>query len=180
MPGFAPPGDAIDEVRRIRDWLRIQFPEAAARFVAAIDVEAGRRCVPGQQSPAHINPAVLRGECHHSAVEIFPGERSGRVFQLAGRVAVKVARVDLERMKIDFTLDENAQAGTPHPVADVRPAFAQPLARGHKRSDTRGHKRSDTRGGKRSDTRGDKRSDTRGDRSRSDRPRSSARKTRRG
>ena len=36
------------------------------------------------------------------------GERSGRVFQLAARVSVKVARVDLERAKIDFTLDEAA------------------------------------------------------------------------
>jgi ribonuclease R len=36
------------------------------------------------------------------------GERSGRTFQLAGRVMVKVARVDLERAKIDFTLDEAA------------------------------------------------------------------------
>src|SRR5215470_15864543 len=34
------------------------------------------------------------------------GERSGRVFQLAGRVRVTVARVDLESTKIDFTLDE--------------------------------------------------------------------------
>ena len=38
------------------------------------------------------------------------GERSGRVFQLAGRVMVKVARVDLERAKIDFTLDETSTA----------------------------------------------------------------------
>ena len=34
------------------------------------------------------------------------GERSGRSFQLAGRVRVKVARVDLETTKIDFTLAE--------------------------------------------------------------------------
>ena len=34
------------------------------------------------------------------------GERSGRVFQLAGRVRIKVARVDLETTKIDFTLAE--------------------------------------------------------------------------
>ena len=37
------------------------------------------------------------------------GERSGRVFQLAGRLRVQVARVDLETAKIDFTLaDEPA------------------------------------------------------------------------
>jgi ribonuclease R len=41
---------------------------------------------------------------HHALI----GERSGRTFQLAGRVRVKVARVDLERAKIDFTLDESA------------------------------------------------------------------------
>jgi ribonuclease R len=68
---------------------------------------------------------------HFDAVRhALTGERSGRVFQLAGRVAVKVARVDLERAKIDFTLDESARVEEPHPVADVRPAFAQPLARG--------------------------------------------------
>jgi len=53
------------------------------------------------------------------------GERSGRSFQLAGRVRVKVARVDLETTKIDFTLAEDAPAGG----AD-RPAYKEPLARG--------------------------------------------------
>jgi ribonuclease R len=38
------------------------------------------------------------------------GERSGRVFQLAGRVRVRVVRVDLETAKIDFALaDEPAE-----------------------------------------------------------------------
>ncbi len=58
------------------------------------------------------------------------GERSGRVFQLAGRVSVKVARVDLERAKIDFTLDEAATSAEPHPVTRQRPAIAEPLSRG--------------------------------------------------
>jgi ribonuclease R len=35
------------------------------------------------------------------------GERSGRTFQLAGRVRVKVVRVDLETTKIDFVLDDD-------------------------------------------------------------------------
>jgi ribonuclease R len=58
------------------------------------------------------------------------GERGGRVFQLAGRVSVKVARVDLERAKIDFTLDEAASDSRPHPVVSQRPAIAEPLSRG--------------------------------------------------
>jgi ribonuclease R len=75
------------------------------------------------------------------------GERSGRVFQLAGRVAVKVARVDLERAKIDFTLDVDAQVGEPRPVAEARPAFAQPLARGDRpRDGTRRASRKTRRG----------------------------------
>ena len=45
------------------------------------------------------------------------GERGGRVFQLAGRVKVKVARVDLERAKIDFSLDDTEAAETPQPDA---------------------------------------------------------------
>ncbi|MFO1414962.1 MAG: ribonuclease R [Burkholderiales bacterium] len=56
------------------------------------------------------------------------GERSGRVYQLAGRVRVQVARVDLEQTKIDFTLVEDegeAQA----PSAPARPVFAEPLSR---------------------------------------------------
>ncbi len=52
------------------------------------------------------------------------GERSGRSFQLAGRVRVKVARVDLETTKIDFTLVEEAPAG-----GGERPAYREPLAR---------------------------------------------------
>lgn len=52
------------------------------------------------------------------------GERSGRVFQLAGRVRVTVARVDLESTKIDFTLAEDS----------ARPDFSEPLARDNRRS----------------------------------------------
>jgi ribonuclease R len=54
------------------------------------------------------------------------GERSGRVFQLAGRANVKIARVDLEQAKIDFTL---AEAPTPvtAPPAAGHPTYAQPL-----------------------------------------------------
>ena len=51
------------------------------------------------------------------------GERSGRVFQLAGRVRVTVARVDLETTKIDFTLEEIE-------TAPARPTYSEPLARG--------------------------------------------------
>ncbi|HLX29621.1 MAG TPA: ribonuclease R [Casimicrobiaceae bacterium] len=48
------------------------------------------------------------------------GERTGRTFQLAGRVTVKVARVDLERAKIDFTLDESATIGSLDSLAPGR------------------------------------------------------------
>ena len=55
------------------------------------------------------------------------GERSGRVFQLAGRVRVRVARVDLEATKIDFTLDE---AGDEPAVQSSRkPAYSAALTR---------------------------------------------------
>jgi ribonuclease R len=59
------------------------------------------------------------------------GERTGRTFQLAGRVMVKVARVDLDRAKIDFTLDEAAAPGEGEPASRVpeRPVFPEPLAR---------------------------------------------------
>ena len=42
------------------------------------------------------------------------GERSGRIFQLAGRLRVTVARVDLETAKIDFTLAEDPGAAAPN------------------------------------------------------------------
>ena len=58
------------------------------------------------------------------------GERSGRVFQLAGRVVVKVARVDLERAKIDFVLDTSAAPDEVQSLQPERPAFVEPLARG--------------------------------------------------
>jgi ribonuclease R len=45
------------------------------------------------------------------------GERGGRVFQLAGRVRVRVARVDLETTKIDFVLaDEGPGPGARAPT----------------------------------------------------------------
>jgi ribonuclease R len=65
------------------------------------------------------------------------GERSGRTFQLAGRVMVKVARVDLERAKIDFTLDEAGTIAEREAREPPRPVFAEPLARGER---TRGRK----------------------------------------
>jgi ribonuclease R len=52
------------------------------------------------------------------------GERSGVTWQLAGRVRVAVARVDMEQSKIDFTLAEAPQASEP-----ARPVYAQPLSR---------------------------------------------------
>jgi ribonuclease R len=57
------------------------------------------------------------------------GERSGRVFQLAGRVSVTVARVDMERSKIDFTLAPEPVAGE-RPVAGgtQHPIFEEPLS----------------------------------------------------
>ena len=55
------------------------------------------------------------------------GEKSGRTFQLAGRVRVKIARVDLETAKIDFTLVEDAEGGGRD---SARPRFAEPLSRG--------------------------------------------------
>ena len=54
------------------------------------------------------------------------GERSGLTFQLAGRLRVKVARVDLEQAKIDFTLAEDAPTA---PTPERRPVFVEPLSR---------------------------------------------------
>ena len=51
------------------------------------------------------------------------GEKTGRTFQLAGRVRVKIARVDLETAKIDFTLAEDPGQAPP------RPTFGEPLSR---------------------------------------------------
>ncbi|MEO8303164.1 MAG: VacB/RNase II family 3'-5' exoribonuclease, partial [Betaproteobacteria bacterium] len=55
------------------------------------------------------------------------GERTGRVYQLAGRVRVKVARVDLETTKIDFTLAEDT--GAAPAVVPTRREYSEPLAR---------------------------------------------------
>ena len=64
------------------------------------------------------------------------GEKSGRTFQLAGRVRVKVVRVDLETAKIDFTLVEEASTGGTR--APERPRYSEPLSR---ESPPRGKKR---------------------------------------
>ena len=56
------------------------------------------------------------------------GERGGRVFQLAGRIRVRVARVDMEQTKIDFTLAEEA-APRAAPTTAARPTFSEPLSR---------------------------------------------------
>jgi ribonuclease R len=53
------------------------------------------------------------------------GERTGRTFQLAGRVRVTVVRVDLDATKIDFALAQDA----PAPRA-AQPAYTEALAGG--------------------------------------------------
>ncbi len=67
------------------------------------------------------------------------GEHGGKTFQLADRIRVTVARVDMEQTKIDFSLanevatgvagvaGEPAAASTPG--APQRPVFAEPLSR---------------------------------------------------
>jgi len=55
------------------------------------------------------------------------GEKTGRKFQLASRIRVKVARVDLETSKIDFTLVDEATQDAP--VETERPRYAEPLSR---------------------------------------------------
>ena len=65
------------------------------------------------------------------------GERGGRVFQLAGRVRVRVARVDMEQTKIDFTLAEDAAPALPTPAA--RPTFSEPLSRDSRPPRPEGH-----------------------------------------
>jgi ribonuclease R len=57
------------------------------------------------------------------------GEHGGKTFQLADRVRVKVARVDMEQTKIDFSLDEEAPEEKPAKSASGRPVFAEPLSR---------------------------------------------------
>ncbi len=53
-----------------------------------------------------------------AAKHMLRGERSGVRYQLAGRVKVKVVRVNLEQAKIDFTLVEEQDEA---PVTGVRP-----------------------------------------------------------
>jgi ribonuclease R len=55
------------------------------------------------------------------------GERAGRTFQLADRIRVRVARVDMEQTKIDFTLAEEAAPALATTAA--RPTFSEPLSR---------------------------------------------------
>jgi ribonuclease R len=53
------------------------------------------------------------------------GERGGRVFRLADRVTVKVARVDLEATKIDFALVEEARQAAPDDATPRRKTAKQ-------------------------------------------------------
>ena len=57
------------------------------------------------------------------------GEHGGRTFQLADRIRVKVARVDMEQTKIDFALAEDAPAEKAAPAPPGRPVYAEPLSR---------------------------------------------------
>ena len=53
------------------------------------------------------------------------GERSGRVWRLADRLSIKVARVDLEQSKIDFVLAEDGEGGRVRAGTEGRRARAR-------------------------------------------------------
>ncbi len=68
------------------------------------------------------------------------GEHTGVTYQLAARVRVKVARVDMEQSKIDFVLADETPAGATGggpaamrsaaaPAKGARPVFTEPLSR---------------------------------------------------
>jgi len=69
---------------------------------------------------------------HHDAVQhALIGERGGRVFQLTGRLRVRVARVDMEQTKIDFVLAEATSEDTLSARGGPRKRanFAAPVSR---------------------------------------------------
>ncbi len=69
---------------------------------------------------------------HYDAVRhALIGERGGRVFQLAGRIRVRIARVDMEQTKIDFALAEETspESASARKAARVRANVGEPLAR---------------------------------------------------
>jgi ribonuclease R len=57
------------------------------------------------------------------------GEHSGRIFQLAQRLRVRVARVDLETTRIDFTLADDDAGAPPGRPADPEPPAGSRAAR---------------------------------------------------
>ncbi|HET7730356.1 MAG TPA: ribonuclease R [Usitatibacter sp.] len=69
-----------------------------------------------------------------SAKHMLRGERSGAKYQLAGRVRVKVVRVNLEQAKIDFMLVESKAPAQ-------EPDFPPPAAGGRKRASSEGKPR---------------------------------------
>jgi ribonuclease R len=67
---------------------------------------------------------------HDPARHELKGERSGAAWQLGARIRVRVARVDLEQSKIDFTIADEAAATPAVPrTSTTQPQFRQPLSR---------------------------------------------------
>jgi ribonuclease R len=65
------------------------------------------------------------------------GERGGRIFQLAGRVRVTVARVDLETAKIDFTLASDFALAPPSSQGKAERNVMAPTARSRRSASRR-------------------------------------------
>jgi hypothetical protein len=61
-------------------------------------------------------------------------------------VSVRVARVDLERARIDFTLAENAAAAEPGEAKAKRPMYSQPLSSDDLGARTRREEQAKSRG----------------------------------
>ena len=105
---------ADDATRDVEQWLKCWYMKdrVGESFDGTISGVAGFGLfvtLDGMSVDGLVHISELGRDYFHfdQARHALVGERSGRVFQLAGRVRVTVARVDLETTKIDFTLADS-------------------------------------------------------------------------
>lgn len=109
---------ADDATRDVDDWLKCEYlsdslGEAFAGTVVGVTAFGLFVELDDIQATGLVHVSVLRNDYYHydAVAQCLRGEQSGRIFQLADRVRVQVARVDLEERKIDFDLLDGKRGG---------------------------------------------------------------------
>lgn len=124
---------ADEAVRDVMAWLKCEFLQERAGevFPGVVSAVTGFGLfveIQGVQADGLVHVSSLQNDYYHfdSASHRLIGERTRRVYRLGDRIAVRIARVDLDARKIDLLIEEDEpRSGHAVPGAQAAPPAAK-------------------------------------------------------